>query len=577
MLKDCIEIFEKKTEKILENNPNGDEISFITDNYSLTSGTYYLLDIETGDIKETLEVDKNTDNKTELYRKFAKLEYVSMYIDSNKAVADKNIFSNNVFSFIVKKENVAEKVTKNVIDGYYNKILKFNENSDGEKRKLYIAYEQQYGKTDEILTNKANTAIKSFFNDYNSENQKGRLAIFFDVEFEEYKKESERYILANVYNANKYNYSKYNEIFGLPNNNMGLNEKKPYLKNKSRKSELPYAVSQKNITIQKLFFDYLLNIADQKKYYIYFTENDIKSFGNKEYPKDDISGIFIRIMKGQKECEILDYATVEKRTDKINVKIDNILNIQYSDKYPPKIDYKKYKSLNELIPVISEILYSNWLDSNYFTEAKDIRIKNDSGKLKNILLKTRKSWIDWFFLGKTTNLKKTFEDFSMEIIKNTIENFYIPKAREQYNLRIALINYFNKKENNMSEKIQTIVELLDKKINSKTNEELQSDEEYYFAVGQIVNYFISKNKSTQKKHSLISPILQCKTNDKLKKLLEKMFIKYNYDIPTNALRFNNLYGMINRYTAKNPILSDMLLGGYLYNPLIYKKEEKGEI
>lgn len=161
----------------------------------------------------------------------------------------------------------------------------------------------------------------------------------------------------------------------------------------------------------------------------------------------------------------------------------------------------------------------------------------------------------------------------MEILKNTIENFYIPKAREQYNLRMALIDYFNNKEKNMSEKIKTIVEVLDKKINSKTNDEIENDEEYYFATGQVANYFISLNKTSKKNHSLVSPILQCRTNAKLKEILKRMFEKYAYAIPNNSLRFNNLYGMISRYEAKNEIDYNMLIGGYLYQSLIYKKEE----
>lgn len=39
MLKDCLEIFEKEIEHYKKINLNGDEISFITDNYSLTTGT----------------------------------------------------------------------------------------------------------------------------------------------------------------------------------------------------------------------------------------------------------------------------------------------------------------------------------------------------------------------------------------------------------------------------------------------------------------------------------------------------------------------------------------------------------
>ena len=576
MLKDCIEIFEKEIEEYKQHNPNGDEISFITDAYVLTSGTYYLLDIETGEVKATLDVDKNTTERSELYEKFAKMEYLSMYMDSNKAVADKNIFSNNIYSFIVKKENVAEKITEEIIDEYYEKILKFNEVSDTDKKNLYISYEEKYGATNFENAEKAKKAIKNFVQNYNAQEQKGRLAIFFDVDFSEYQKEGNRYILANVYNSNKYNYLKNNEIFGLSNNNMGLNSKKPYLENKSRKNTLPYAVSQENIMLQKLFFDYLLNIFSEKKYYIYFTEKGIKSFRSKEYPKEDISGFFIRIMKGQKECEILDCSPIDRRTDKIVIRVDNVLNIKYSDKNPQNLNYKIYTSLGEFIPVINEILYGKWLESNYFSEAKDIKIKNDSGKLKSILLKTRNLWIDWFYKGRTQNLEKSFEKFSMEIIQNTIENSYIPKAREQYNLRIALINYFNKKENNMSEKIKTIVDTLDSKINSQTNCEIETDDEFYFAIGQVANYFISLNKSSKKAHSLITPILQCKNVEKLKKELNKMYLKYSYAIPSNSLRFNNLYGMICRYEPEKQINSDMLTGGYLYQNLIYKKNEKGE-
>ncbi len=576
MLKDCIEIFKQEIENYKKNNPNGDEISFITDSYSLTDGSYYLLDIETGKELKQLKVDKNTDKTTDLYRKFARLEYLSKYIDSNKAVADKNIFSNNIFSFIVKQENVKDKIKESVIDEYYSKILNFNKNSDIDKKKLYDKYEEKHGKTNRDLADKAKFKIKNFLNKYNSENQNGQLDIFFDIDIEEYKKESNRYLLANIYNTNKYNYTKDNLTFGLPNNNMGLNDKKPYLKNLSRITKLPFALSEKDILSQKLFFDYLKNLFNDKKYYLYFTKDDIKAFGSKEYPQKEISGFFMRIMKGKKECEIHDFSVVDNRNDNISVKVDNILNIEYSDEIKQNLDYKQYKSLNELIPVINEILYSKWLENNYFAEAKDIKIKNDSGELKDILLKTRKMWIDWFYLGKNGDLKRTFKYFSMEILKNSLENFYISKAREQYNLRIALINYFNKEENDMSDKINKIVELLDRKINSKVDEEIQSDEEYYFAVGQVVNYFISKNKSSKKTHSLISPILQCKNNLKLKMNLVKMFSKYNYAIPTNALRFNNLYGMITRYESKNTINSEMIIGGYLYKSLIYKKEE-GEI
>lgn len=592
MLEDCIVIFKKELDEYRKQHQEDGEISFITDGYALTSGTYYLLDLETGAEKEKLNVDKNLTNKSSLYEKFAKMEYLSMYMDSNKPVADKKIFSNNIYSFIVKKKSVAKEaknakkdedakkekeiITEENIDEYYNKILKFAENSDAGKRKLYALYEKEHGATNSDNAEKAKEAVKDFLAKLDVKASDERLAIFFDVDFSEYKKEGNRYIEANIYNSNKYNYQKQSEIFGLPNNNMGLNVKKPYLENKSRKNTLPCALSQRGVMLQKLFFDYLLNLYSEKKQNIYFTEKGIKKYENKEYPKEDLSGFFMRIRKGKKECEILDCSMVLKRTDRICVNVDNILRVKYSGKIPQNLNYKIYTSLNELIHVVNEILYGKWLEGNYFTDTKDIRIKNDSGKLKQILLKTRNLWVDWFYKGKLESLKREFSKFSMEIIRNSIENSYILKAREQYNLRFALMGYFEKKENMMNEKIKNLEEKLTQKINSKESKEIESDDEFYFAVGQVANYFISLNKSSEKTHSLVSPILQCKNVAKLKRQLNKMFLKYGYAISTNSIRFNNLYGMINRYDAKDSINFDMLIGGYLFQSLIYKKNEEGE-
>lgn len=464
-------------------------------------------------------------------------------------------------------------MTDSVINKYYDTLLNLSTCNNAKKKELYLQYEEKFGKVDDVAAERNKEFIKNFIAAFESENQNGRLAIFFDVDFEKYIKEGNRYILANIYNTNDYNYkNEEDKIYGLPNNNMGLNSKKTYLENKTRKIEIPYSLAQKDVLKQKMFFDYLMNIFGQKKYYIYFTDNGIFAFGNKDYPKCTIDGYFMRIMKGQKECEILDFSTVKRRSDLIKVKVENYLNLQ--EENTQNLDYKTYTSLAEFIPVINKILYSNWLESNFFTDAKDIKIKDDSGKLKDIILNSRTAWVNWLYKGDKTVIKKIFNNVSLELIKNTIANFKIPKAREQYNLRLSIMNYFNKKENNMSEKIKNIVANLAAKIDSKENPEIETDEEFYFAIGQLANYFISLNKSNKKSHSLVTPILQCKNSSQLKSKLLDMFKKYNYAIEVNSLRFQNLYGMIARYETKTAVDSDMLIGGYLYKSLIYSK--KGE-
>ncbi|MCS4483504.1 hypothetical protein JQ038_17155 [Clostridium botulinum] len=50
---------------------------------------------------------------------------------------------------------------------------------------------------------------------------------------------------------------------------MGLNSKKPYLENKSRKTKVPYLTSLEEVLLQKKFFDYLLNQVSIGKTNIY--------------------------------------------------------------------------------------------------------------------------------------------------------------------------------------------------------------------------------------------------------------------------------------------------------------------
>ncbi|MEI7475487.1 MAG: CRISPR-associated protein Cse4 [bacterium] len=581
MLKDCIEIFNKEVEKHCQ-NPGCDEISFITDNYTLSDGTFLLLDSETGEIKEELTVNKNTDKGLTLYREFAKKDYLSKLIDMNKPIdGKKTIHSNNYLSFYVKKESIKDKLIKETVNGYYD-ILKnplLNKyKGKKESEKIYKNFIEKNGEVDDKKVEKYHKFILKFFFEENPlvselSKEKNYLKLFFDVDIQEYRRESERYIIPNIYNSNEYNYpcDKSGEIFGFPNNNIGLNTKKPFLENKTRLEEVPYYISQEEVLKQKLFFDHLLNLASNREYYIYINEEGIKSLKNGELPEKDFSGYFLRIKKS-KECEIHDFDIIENISTDIEIKVDDLLNIKYGN-YPQALEYGTISKLNELLVKVNEIFYSKWLLSNFFTESKDIKIKNDSGALKNILLSSRIAWINWFYKGNTRVIKSTFAKFSLELIKNSINNDNFMKAREQFNLRIAILEFLKEKDNEMSEKISKFGIMLDEKINSKTSPKIESDDEYYFAVGQLVNYFISLNKGSKKNHSLINPILQAKTNAKLKKELKKMFVKYDYAISTNSLRFENLFGMICRYEPEKNINDEILLGGYLYNSLMYKKGE----
>lgn len=114
---------------------------------------------------------------------------------------------------------------------------------------------------------------------------------------------------------------------------------------------------------------------------------------------------------------------------------------------------------------------------------------------------------------------------------------------------------------------------LNKKINSETTQKIESDEEYFMAIGQLAKYFISLNKSSDKNHSLINPIINAKSTDKIESELQKLFKKYNYAINSNSKRFNNLYAIVLGYKTCSKVNEKYLMLGYLFNSVIYFKEE----
>ena len=54
---------------------------------------------------------------------------------------------------------------------------------------------------------------------------KDYLKIFFEAPMEQYQRENDRYLVPNIYNSNDYNLEVEGEVYGLPNNNLGMNAK----------------------------------------------------------------------------------------------------------------------------------------------------------------------------------------------------------------------------------------------------------------------------------------------------------------------------------------------------------------
>ncbi len=577
MLKECLESFKN------ELNEKGDKL--ILDNYVPSDGTYIIVapKDDSYEVKEVVNIklDKKTktiDKSSNYFSKLCTYDYNSKLVDMNKPIDGKKIIhSNNYLSFFVKKESFSNgKLTNEIINGYYdillNPYIKYPK-SKAKAHDVYKSLEAEIGIVDKILVEKIKSWIQeNIFEIGNQYTGKDYLKVFFEYDEEDYIREGKRYFVPNIYNSNDFNMKISDKIFGLPNDNMGMNSKKPYLENKTRKVKVPYLINSEEVMLQKKFFDYLLNEVTLGKVNIFLDENGVMALKSGDMPKRDFEGVFIRIKKG-KEVEILSYDVITNYKHNLPKKFNfkNVLGDELDDR-----SFELYGTCGNrkrMQEVIDNVYFSKYLINNYFTDAGDISINNEV--LKSNLLISRDGIFNWLYKGNKNGIDKLLSKVSLNLVKGSIERGYFKKAKDQFNLRWSFESYFNGGVD-MAEIVYEMQNKLRLKINVENTGKFESDDEYYFAVGQLANYFLSLSKGKSKPQSLLNPFMNAKNNGIIKEKLRALYLKYNYTIEQYAKRFNNLYGMIVSYEPEGKVNQDMILAGYLRSNLVYEKDEEAK-
>lgn len=571
--------------------------SKILDNYIPSDGTYLIVKPdENGNLKEFFRTNiifdkknKKIDSTIENFKLICKMDYNSL-INMQKPIDGKKVIhSNNYLSFFIKKESLKpdektgkRKLNKERIDEYY-KILSNQREKYYKKKKsleIYEEVEKQVGEVDlEKLSKVKSWILENIFTLDVDLKDKNYLKIFFLFDEEDFYKEGKRYLVPNVYNSNEYNLKINGEIKGVPNDNMGLNSKKPYLENKTRDLVFPTLLNQKEVLRQKKVFDFLFNLAVQRKCNVYLNDSEFFAIEDGDFLKDEFSGIYIRVLKG-KECEIKDYDIIPKYSPKLNkvFEFKNIIGekrevLLQNRKKEDNWDYKVIDNKNDLQSLINVIFFNKFLITNYFSE--DISIKEVY--LKRALFMARGELFNWFYKGDKTHVWNVLNKASRLSLKTSLDNGYFIKALNQFNLSYSLKEYFEGGEESMADILMGIRKGLRNKVLENKEDAIESDREYFFAVGQLTSYLIGKSKGKNKPLSLANPIINAKNDEIIKSNLFKLYKKYNYDLDlVKDVRFKRLYTMVLGYEVEGRIQGDFITAGYLSGNIIFEKVEREE-
>jgi CRISPR-associated protein Csh1 len=605
MFEECLDVFTE----MLKNEDNLNLKGYIP-----ADGSYIIVK-QDGTVKNA---DINFDKKTKetrslictddtLLSDICFYDYHSKLISMNKPIDSKKVIhSNNYLAFAVKKESIVTgKLTEVIIDNYYDTLKnplekKYKKSKSKEASKIYKNFEEEYSAVDGELLEKCRSWIKQHIFSIDKLinvdlEKKEYLKIFFEVfEVNEDEKdiknenrelfiqEDNRYIYPNIYNKSEYiiNIQKGldKDRYGLPYYGINMNDKKPFLKIKTRKVFIPYLLDMKEALLQKQFFEYLMNLASDGKNNVYvdIVNNKIEAYGDKE-EREKFAGIeagyYLRIQKG-KELEIQVQDNLVNYQDKL------LLNFNYQDffkmnieKYPEYMkDIGIYTKRTDVGKLINNIFFSKYLLTNYFTEANDISVKDSV--LKRVIIIYRNVIFDWVYKGIDNDFNKVVNKFSLDLIINSVVQGDLLNAIKQLNLRWSFKDYYREEgEKTMKELVSDIVKNINEKmIDTTANSEIKTDDEYYYAIGLFTAYLISLSKTSKKTHALANPILDSRSNRMIINKLETMYKKYNYIIEINKLEINNLYAMILAYTISHEdivINEDMIQYGFLRGNILY--------
>lgn len=605
MFEECLEVFKRELD--YDNN-------LILDEYIPADGSYIIVDAE-GKIKnyQDIKLDKKKRGTSEAvvkgsyFKEICFYDYHSKLISMNKPVDSKKVIhSNNYLSFAVKKESIASKLTEEIIDNYYDTLknpLEKKYKKSKEASKIYQKFEEEHSAVDIELLERCRRWIKQHIFSIDKLinvdlGKKEYLKIFFEVfevgeednkkNRELFIQEDNRYIFPNIYNSNDYNVEVEGKIQGIPDNNMGMNAKKPFLAIKTRKTPAAYLVDINKAILQKQFFEYLMNFAANGKNNIYI---DTKNYRIKAYSDQDerddfdgmASGYYLRIQKGKElEIQIQDNIVDYQNRLKTNFEYVKFISIDIKEDKLPEFakKYGVYDKRTSIGTLINEIFFSKFLRTNYFIDANDMSIK-DSVLRQNIIM-YRNIIFDWVYKGIDNNFSKAEEKFALDLIKNSIRNEdkYNLRPKSQLNLHWSLKDYFlkMKKEQggdtmaDIATKIRTSVK---EKIMFKEDLIMPSDDkEYYYAVGQLLSYFIFKSRAGKRMQSMINPVLNAKRDNIIKMRLFQLYKKYNYDISIHNYNMKKLYAMILGYKPQNKVNQEMILFGYLDENILLKSNAK---
>ena len=533
------------------------EIDFqkaIIDNYQLKDGLYVRIGqtVEYFIYKKPKGKDASKDVglkdldgniRANEYKWFAIRDYISVYLNSNKAIdpPKKKIHNNNYLTLFVKAKEFIEENKAHFISKLYDNLKDFSGFTKKEEREViesFHSYIFDEKRQNDIAEKKRR--LQEIFNEIAQKKafvkENDYIKLFFDEDLKKYEEEAKIYFALKIYNKIETVRNIEEEIYGLSDFNMGLNAKKPYLEHKTRGFTLPFMVKKDEIFTIKALFDFL-------KYQNNFLQTDATRHQ---------SGLFLVKHSNNDQAEIIDFDIIT--SENLLPKPFILKNYLFKEKEDEEI-----RDFYTLFKKVNEIFYNGNLENNLYGDVYS-KLPNS---LQNLIYMTRYAMIA-LKKGEIKPLLKINRKFADAFMLYHLRQDRWYRAKEVFNLKLSLLIYEGEKMD-----IKQTLQKIEQKVE---NLEELSSEEFFVLAGQIIKYLLNKSQKKDKKGDMLEPYLRAKTVDRLKKEIEYLFFTYKHEISLSFKKFNNALALVEAYELNKKVQKDKLLVGILSENIFYRKD-----
>lgn len=568
----------------------------VLDTYKMEDGIYFLA--KEDDIIGKLVVEKGEPDNSELYEYLKEKEFFSKCFISNKVLnteckgtnykTTKKIYSNNIYTLFFKNDNCAgftnilgdktmpNDIFEEIIKKYYE-ALKNLGNNKKEKKLIQERYSDEEINVYREKMIKLFRQISKVFTEEDKAKKSTWVKIFIDKSNNEYERVGNIYNITRLFNNNDYNVKYDDEIFGANNYNFGCNSKKPYLELKTTPFKVGSLVSIRNIDVMNKIYLWLYNNGINESVLKLPVDWEFKGIPQSE---QNISNKDLFILKvngnnGVAKIEDFDYKS-SFNTEIRPFTCKDYMRHKENDFTTSNIYGLEWYTNNTWISNTSKDNKRNYIRESYYDFEKKKISKSLIANWKKELLQKYSQAFFYLFQREERNIfLQNLDNIASEVVERTLVDDlnlgikFTNNSKRAMNLWIAFKDYFNEKGESEEMKLNNIQEKCKNIVLEGNN--IETDEEYYFLMGQVAYYLLSRSKASKLTQDVTEPFIKAANITVLKKELRDLYEKYNYDIYLKDKRFNNVFSQILVQEPESVVRKNknIILAGMLSNNLFY--------